>query len=97
MKSHFLTIILLLTATIAFGFRFAVDGWMLSLCDTLAFAMPTLAAIIEIVHSGRTSKKMNVEIQKRAVCEHLSQEEYERRKAEGTLDENTYYATTEEE
>ena len=35
------------------------------------------------------SRKVNDEIQKRPVWEYLSQEEYDRREAEGTLDENT--------
>ena len=97
MKSHLLTIILLLIATIAFGLRFTVEGWMLSLCDILAFALPTLAAIVEIIVSEKASRKLNDEIKKRAVWEYLSQEEYDRRKAEGTLEEDTYYATSQEE
>ncbi len=42
------------------------------------------------------SRKVNDEIKKRPVWEYLSQEEFDLREAEGTIDENTYYATTEE-
>ena len=84
-------------AAIAFTLRFFAEDTIQSVCDILAFALPTLAAIVEIIVSEKASRKVNDEIQKRPVREYLSQEEYDRREAEGTLDENTYYATPEEE
>lgn len=96
MKHHLLTIVLLLIAGAAFTLRFFTEGITQSICDILAFAFPTLAAIVEIIVSERSGKKIEAEIKKRPVWETLTQEEYERRKAEGTLDETTFYATTEE-
>lgn len=96
MKNHILTIILLLLAVVAFVLRFFLDDKYVLFCDILAFALPTLAAIAEIIIAERSGKKMEQEIKKRAVWETLSQEEYERRKAERTLDDTTFYATVEE-
>ena len=96
MKNHILTIILLLLAVVAFVLRFFLDEQYLLFCDIVAFALPTLAAIAEIIIAERSGKKMEQEIQKRAIWETLTQEEYDKRKAEGTLDETTFYATTEE-
>lgn len=42
------------------------------------------------------TNNIDEEIKKRPVWETLTPEEYERRNAEGTLDENTFYATIEE-
>lgn len=97
MKNHILTFILLLLAVVAFVLSFYLDNNFVLFCDVAAFALPTLAALVEIVVSERSGKKMEVEIKKRAIWEHLSPEEFERRKAEGSLDEDTYYATIEEE
>ncbi len=96
MKNHMLTIVLLLIASAAFTLRFFTEGTMQCACDIFAFALPTVAAIVEIVVSERNGKKMKAEIKKRAVVETLTQEEFERRKAEGTLNETTFYATIEE-
>jgi len=96
MKNHILTIVLLLIAGAAFTLRFFTEGTTQSACDIFAFALPTVAAIVEIVVSERNGKKIKAEIKKRAVWETLTQKEYERRKAEGTLDETTFYATIEE-
>lgn len=85
MKNHILTIILLLLAVLAFVLRFFWDEQYVLFCDILAFALPTLAAIVEIVIAEWSGKKMEQEIKKRAVWETLTQEEYERRKAEGTI------------
>lgn len=96
MRNHIGTIILLLLAVVAFSLRYIAGESNKEICDILAFALPTLAAIAEIFIAERSGKKMEDEIKKRAVWETLSQEEYDRRKAEGTLDETTFYATTEE-
>ena len=96
MKNHILTIMLLLVAGTAFTLRFFTDSTTQNICDILAFALPTLAAIVEILVSEKSSKRIESEIKQRAKWETLSQEEYERRKKEGTLDESTYYATIEE-
>lgn len=96
MKNHILTIALLVIAAIAFTFRFFAQDTIQSVCDILSFALPTLAAIVEILVSEKSSKRIESEIKHRAKWETLSQEEYERRKKEGTLDESTYYATIEE-
>lgn len=95
MKNHIITLILLLLAVFAFVLRFFLEEKYILYCDVAAFALPTLAAIVEIVVSEKGNKELESEIQKRAIWEHLSKEEYDRRNAEGTLDENTYYATTE--
>lgn len=91
MKNHILTIVLLLVACIAFTLRFCTKDTIQSVCDILAFGLPTLAAIFEIIVSERSAKKMKEEIKKRAIFEPITQEDYERRKAEGTIDDNTYY------
>ena len=96
MKNHIITIILLVIAAIAFVLRFFVKEGMQVYCDILAFAFPTLAAIVEIIVSERSGKRIDEEIKKRPVWETLTQEEYDRRKAEGLIDENTFYATIEE-
>ncbi len=43
----------------------------------------------------RGHKRFEKELKKRLPFELLSEEEYERRKEEGTIDENTIYATGE--
>jgi hypothetical protein len=96
MKNHILTIVLLLIAATAFTLRYFANDTIQGVCDILAFALPTLAAVVEVLVSEKSGKKIETEINKRAKWETISQEEYERRKAEGTLDETTYYATTEE-
>ena len=95
MKDHVLTIILLLVAAIAFTLRFFTENTAQNICDILAFAVPTLAAIVEISVAEKGNRKFADELKKRPPFEYLSEEEYERRKAEGTLDENTVYATGE--
>lgn len=96
MKNHIGTIVLLLLAVVAFSIRYMVGETEKEVCDILAFALPTMAAIVEIIIAERSGKKLEQKINKRAIWEALSKEEYERRKAEGTLDETTFYATTEE-
>lgn len=93
MKNHILTIALLVIAAIAFTFRFFAQDTIQSVCDILAFALPTLVAIVEIFVEENGNKKFSDELKKRPPFEYLSEEEYERRKAEGTID--TVYATGE--
>ena len=95
MKNHILTIMLLLVAGTAFTLRFFTDSTTQNICDILAFALPTLAAIVEIIVAERGNKRFEKELKKRPPFELLSEEEYERRKEEGTIDENTIYATGE--
>ncbi|MBQ8115941.1 MAG: hypothetical protein IJ145_07455, partial [Prevotella sp.] len=89
MKNHILTIMLLLVAGTAFTLRFFTDSTTQNICDILAFALPTLAAIVEIIVAERGNKRFEKELKKRPPFELLSEEEYERRKEEGTIDENT--------
>lgn len=95
MKNHILTIMLLLVAGTAFTLRFFTDSTTQNICDILAFALPTLAAIVEIIVAERGNKRFEKELKKRPPFELLSEEEYERRKEEGTIDGNTIYATGE--
>ena len=95
MKNHILTIMLLLVAGTSFTLRFFIDSTTQNICDILAFALPTLAAIVEIIVAERGNKRFEKELKKRPPFELLSEEEYERRKEEGTIDENTIYATGE--
>ena len=93
MKHHLITVLLLLVAALAFVLRYYVNEKVQAWCDILAFALPTLAAVVEIILSERSGKKIEEELKKRPPFEYLSEEEYERRKAQGTIDENTLYAT----
>ena len=95
MKNHIITIILLLLAAISFASRFFVKDSYQELFDILAFALPTFAAIVEIIVAEKGNKKFTDELKKRPPFEYLSEEEYERRKAEGTIDKDTIYATGE--
>ena len=95
MKNHILTIILLFIAACAFTLRYYSEGAIQSICDVLAFALPTLAAIAEMYVAERESKKMAEELKKRPPFECLTEEELERRREEGSIDENTIYATVE--
>lgn len=96
MKNHIITILLLVIAALAFALRFFVQVKIQVYCDVAAFAFPTLAAIVEIIVSERSGKRIDEEIKKRPVWETLTQAEYDRRAAEGKIDENTFYATIEE-
>lgn len=95
MKNHILTIVLLLIAATAFTLRYFANDTIQSVCDILAFALPTLAAVVEIIVAERGNMKFAEELKKRPPFEYLSEDEYERRKKEGTIDENTLYATGE--
>lgn len=95
MKNHIATFILLLLAAVAFALRFYVEEDLQIYCDIVAFALPTITAIVEMVLSEQSSKKLKEEIEKRAIWESLTQEEYDKLKEEGKLDENTFYATIE--
>lgn len=96
MKKHIWTIVLLVLAAVAFALGFVVEDEYKTYCDIIAFGFPTLVAIIEMILAERSGKELEAEIKKRAVWETLTQEEYEHRKAEGTLDDTTFYATVEE-
>ena len=95
MKNHIATIILLLLAALAFALRFFAKDDLQIYCDIAAFALPTVAAIVEIVLSEQSRNKLKEEINKRAIWESLTQEEYDKLKEEGKLDEKTFYATIE--
>lgn len=79
----------------AFTFRYYSEGTMQSVYDVLAFALPTLAAIAEIYVAEKGNRKMAEELKKRPSFECLTEEELERRRKEGSIDENTIYATVE--
>ena len=64
MKNHILTIILLILAGVAFALRFFVSEDWLNYCDVAAFALPTLAAVVEIIVSERSGKETEKQIKK---------------------------------
>ena len=92
MKSHIVTIILLLLAVLAFVMRFVVANQYIGCCDILAFAFPTIAAIMEIFISERGSKIIEHKLMERPIWKSMTKEEYNRLKELGALDEKTYYA-----
>lgn len=64
MRNHIITIILLLIAAIAFTLRyFVADKWQ-DYCDVAAFVLPTIAALVEIVVSEKSSKATEEKIKK---------------------------------
>lgn len=96
MKTHLVTIILLILAALAFGLRFFVGDSSVVVCDIAAFALPTFAAIVEIVLSEKSGKKIQEEISKRAIWKSMTQKEYEELKEQGKIEEDTFYATFDE-
>lgn len=93
MKTHIVTIFLLVLATLAFVLRFYVgDGYMV-VCDVIAFALPTLAAIVEIVLSEKSGKRIQEEINKRAIMRSMTQKEYDELKEQGKIEKDTLYVT----
>jgi len=62
MKNHLFTIILLAVAAVAFALRFFVNANSQIYCDIAAFALPTIAAIVEIVLAEKSGKQMNKQI-----------------------------------
>lgn len=64
MKNHLFTIILLVVAAVAFALRFFVSDDCQIYCDIAAFALPTIAAIVEIVVSERSGKETEKQIKK---------------------------------
>lgn len=62
MKSHLVTIILLAVAASAFTLRFLIRDNCQIYCDIAAFALPTIAAIVEIVLAQISEKQMKKEI-----------------------------------
>jgi hypothetical protein len=96
MKTHLVTIILLILAALAFGLRFFVGDSSVVVCDIAAFALPTFAAIVEIVLSEKSGKKIQEEISKRPIWKSMTQKEYEELKEQGKIEEDTFYATFDE-
>ncbi len=64
MKNHLATIILLLLAAVAFVLQFFVKDCLRVYCDIVAFAFPSIAAIVEIVAAERASKETKQQIKK---------------------------------
>ena len=64
MKNHIFTIIILILAGVAFALRFFVSEDWLNYCDVAAFALPTLAAVVEIIVSERSGKETEKQIKK---------------------------------
>lgn len=64
MKNHIATIILLLLAAVAFALRFFVKTGLQLYCDIASFALPTFAAIVEIVVTERSGKETEKQIKK---------------------------------
>ena len=64
MRNHILTIILLLLAVLAFGLRFCVAECWLNYCDIAAFLLPTIAAVVEMAVSEKSSKATEEMIKK---------------------------------
>ena len=64
MKNHIFTIILLILAGVVFALRFFVSEDWLNYCDVAAFALPTLAAVVEIIVSERSGKETEKQIKK---------------------------------
>ena len=93
MKNHLVTIILLILAALAFGLSFFVGDNKVVVCDIAAFALPTLAAIVEILISEKSGKKFQEEINKRPIWKSMTQKEYEELKEQGKIEKDTFYAT----
>ena len=64
MKKHLCTIILLLIAIVAFLFGFKVSGICKTVCDLMAFALPTIAAVVEVMLSEKSSRRIEEEFNK---------------------------------
>lgn len=64
MKNHIISIILLLLAAVAFVFRFLVEERVQIYCDIAAFALPTVATLVEIYLSEKRGKKTEDEMKR---------------------------------
>lgn len=64
MRNHIITIILLLIAAIVFTLRYFVAEMWQIYCDIVAFVLPTIAALADIVVSEKISKTTDEEIKK---------------------------------
>ncbi len=62
MKNHITTIILLLLAVVAFALRFFVADNYQNCYDIIAFALPMLAALMEIYLSEKSNKEAEMRI-----------------------------------
>ena len=96
MRAHILTFILLTLAASAFIVSFHVNNEIKRYCDFVAFSFPTIAAVVEVVLAERSTKALRNELSKRPVWHSLSQEEYDRLKAEGSINDDEIYATYED-
>lgn len=67
-----------------------------SIFDVIAFSWPTIVAIAEMVIAEKGSSKVGEELRKRPAWESLSQDEHEKVKEDGKLDDDVYYATYED-
>lgn len=64
MRNHIITILLLLIAIVAFALRFFVaEAWQ-NYCDIAAFVLPTIAALVEIIYSEKSSRATEEKIKK---------------------------------
>lgn len=63
-RNHIITIILLTIAVIAFASQFYVTEKWQNYCDIAAFALPTIAALVEIVVSEKNYKATEKKIKK---------------------------------
>lgn len=64
MKKHFLTILLLVLATVAFVLYFCVNKENQIYFNTVSFLSPTVAALIEVALAIRTDKENELRDQK---------------------------------
>lgn len=64
MKKHIITFILLLIAAIAFILRFFLEETLQNYCDIAAFALPTMAALVEVILAEKSGKETEKEIKK---------------------------------
>lgn len=62
MRCHFIPILFLLLAAMAFALRFFVAYNYQNYCDIVAFALPMLAALMEIYLSEKSNKEAEMRI-----------------------------------
>lgn len=96
MKTHIPTFLLLTFAAISFVVGFFVKKEQKQYCDIVAFSLPTIAAVVEVCLAKRSNKTLRNQLSKRPIWNNLSQDDYDKLKAEGKLNDDEYYATFEE-
>ena len=77
MRNHFITIILLIIAAIAFTLRYFVAEACQNICDIAAFVLPTCAAVVEIVVSemnGRVTEEKIKKLKEKQLSVHFEGE-----------------------